>query len=280
MIDALRTPVAIPLAVPHPPGLLARTKRWSLHTGHRLLVIAARAAWRWHRSQDNSPFSATSDSRWRAAPMGSGDTQPATPANAGNASVHDATPPAATTTTTTTTGGEPPYAQQIRAQVDSLYTRHARAVLGYLCQRLPHQADAEDALAEVFSAALQVCARGQAPDLPWLLTVARRRAADFYRSRQRRGGMPVERGLDAADALAWPADLQDDPEWRALHAEEARELAELIARLPADQREAIALRFAAGLPSAQIAVALGKSDEATRALLSRAMRRLREEWRR
>ncbi|MGZ3666498.1 MAG: sigma factor-like helix-turn-helix DNA-binding protein, partial [Ktedonobacterales bacterium] len=37
-------------------------------------------------------------------------------------------------------------------------------------------------------------------------------------------------------------------------------------------------RFAAELPSAQIAQVLGKTDDATRMLLSRAMRRLREEW--
>ncbi|MEO7001719.1 MAG: sigma-70 family RNA polymerase sigma factor, partial [Ktedonobacterales bacterium] len=92
-------------------------------------------------------------------------------------------------------GSDPPYAQHMRAQVDSLYQQHARAVLGYLCQRLPHQADAEDALAEVFCAALQTCARGQSIDLPWLLTVARRRAADFYRARQRHGGSPIEHGL-------------------------------------------------------------------------------------
>lgn len=167
--------------------------------------------------------------------------------------------------------------QSVRAQVDALYQRHSRAVLGYLCKRLPSLTEAEDILADVFFTALQVSAQGRTPDLPWLLTVARRRAADFYRMRKRHSKV-LDDGLENEEVEAWPAGEQDDPEWRALHSEEVRELAALVARLPQEQREAIALRFAAELPSAQIAVVLGKSDDATRMLLSRAMRRLREEW--
>lgn len=176
-------------------------------------------------------------------------------------------------------GPEPDRAleENIRAQVDALYQRHSRAVLGYLCRRLPSLTDAEDILADVFFTALRVSAQGDTPDLPWLLTVARRRTADFYRMRKRRGTM-LDHGLENDEVEAWPAGEQDDPEWRALQSEEVRELATLVARLPQEQREAIALRFAAELPSAQIAVVLGKSDDATRMLLSRAMRRLREEW--
>ncbi|MGZ3601799.1 MAG: RNA polymerase sigma factor, partial [Ktedonobacterales bacterium] len=178
-----------------------------------------------------------------------------------------------------TRGPEPDRAleQSVRAQVDALYQRHSRAVLGYLCRRLPSLTDAEDILADVFLTALRVSAEGSTPDLPWLLTVARRRAADFYRVRKRRGAV-VDQGLENDEVEVWPAGEQDDPEWRALHSEELRELAALVARLPQEQREAIALRFAAELPSAQIAAVLGKTDDATRMLLSRAMRRLREEW--
>jgi RNA polymerase sigma-70 factor (ECF subfamily) len=178
-------------------------------------------------------------------------------------------------------GPEPDRAleQSVRAQVDALYQRHSRAVLGYLCRRLPSLTEAEDILADVFFTALQVSAQGRTPDLPWLLTVARRRAADFYRMKKRRGGL-LDYDIEQEAVEAWPAGQQDDPEWRALHAEELRKLAALVARLPEEQRDAIALRFAAELPSAQIAVVLGKSDDATRMLLSRAMRRLREEWNR
>ncbi len=64
----------------------------------------------------------------------------------------------------------------------------------------------------------------------------------------------------------------------ALRAEAHRELLRLVARLPEDQREVLALRFAAGMPSPEIGAVVGKRADAVRALLARAMRRLREEW--
>jgi RNA polymerase sigma-70 factor (ECF subfamily) len=173
-------------------------------------------------------------------------------------------------------GPTPPVggASNPHAVVDALYQRHARAVLAYLTHRLRDPRDAEDILAEVFIAALGACAGGERPGLPWLLLVARRRVADFYRTHAR-----VERIAVNPAPAEEPADPRDDPERLLLRAEERRELLALIETLPEEQREALALRFAAGLPSAQIAEILGKSDEATRALLSRAVRRLRKGWR-
>lgn len=159
-----------------------------------------------------------------------------------------------------------------RALVDALYQQHATAVLAYLYHRLPSLADAEDALADVFLAALGACAAGgNTPTLAWLLTVGRRRVADFYRERQRH---PAASG----ESLAWAADPRAGPESLALRADDLRELLALVAALPDEQREVLSLRFAAGLRSADIAAVIGKSDVATRALLSRALRRLRKEW--
>jgi RNA polymerase sigma-70 factor, ECF subfamily len=160
-------------------------------------------------------------------------------------------------------------------QVDALYQQHARMVLGYLYRRLPTLADAEDVLAEVFLAALQQCADGDEPGPGWLLLVARRRVADFYRERLR---TPAAYAPAPGASLADIEDTRPQPEDATIRAEEQREIAALIAQLPEEQREALALRFGAGLRSPQIAEALGKSDEAARALLSRAVRRLRKEW--
>jgi RNA polymerase sigma-70 factor (ECF subfamily) len=140
-------------------------------------------------------------------------------------------------------------------------------VLAYLCARLPSLPDAEDLLADVFVAALAQCASGDPPGLGWLLTVARRRAADFYRRRHAAPDLPA----------SFAAATSEGPEEHALRAEELREVIARVARLPEEQRDALALRFAAGLRSPQIAAALGKREDATRALLSRALRRLRKE---
>jgi RNA polymerase sigma-70 factor, ECF subfamily len=162
-----------------------------------------------------------------------------------------------------------------RDLLDQIYRQHARAVLAYLCHRLPSLADAEDVLAEVFVAAFGLCARGEEPGIGWLMVTARRRVADFYRRRGR--ALPMA-STDEAAALVQPADPSQEPEHLALRAEERRHLLALVARLPEEQREVLALRFAAGLPSLEIATIIGKSDEATRAILSRAVRRLRKEW--
>jgi RNA polymerase sigma factor (sigma-70 family) len=69
-----------------------------------------------------------------------------------------------------------------------------------------------------------------------------------------------------------------DPEWLALRAEERRELLTLIRRLPEEQQDALALRFAAGMRCPQIAQITGRNEDAVRKLLSRAVTRLRREW--
>ena len=42
----------------------------------------------------------------------------------------------------------------------------------------------------------------------------------------------LDHGLENEEVELWPAGEQDDPDWRALHAEELRELAGLVARPP------------------------------------------------
>ena len=54
---------------------------------------------------------------------------------------------------------------------------------------------------------------------------------------------------------------------------EAR-LFEALATLPADQRDALRLRYLEGLSSKEIAARLGKSDGAVRVMLTRSLDRL------
>lgn len=157
--------------------------------------------------------------------------------------------------------------------VDQLFQEHARAVLAYLVHRLPTLLDAEDALDDVFLAALNACVSGQTLTGGWLMVTAQRRIADFYRRRQR--VLPLA-ATEAADEQQ--AGESSEPEWVALRGEEHRKLLRLVARLPQDQQEVLALRFAVGLQSPEIGEVVGKRADAVRALLARAMRRLREEW--
>jgi RNA polymerase sigma-70 factor (ECF subfamily) len=160
------------------------------------------------------------------------------------------------------------------AIVERLYQEHAATVLAYLHARLPTMADAEDTLAEVYLAALRACDAAEPLSVGWLMTVARNRVADYYRRRARsaRNGVQLELTDDA------PMGEDADPEWLALRAEERRELLTLIRRLPEEQQDALALRFAAGMRCPEIARITGRNEDAVRKLLSRAVARLRREW--
>jgi RNA polymerase sigma-70 factor (ECF subfamily) len=71
------------------------------------------------------------------------------------------------------------------------------------------------------------------------------------------------------------ADTAPSPDERALRAETAAELRRLVAALPADQQEAVALRFFAGLSTAEAAAALGRTACAVKMLVHRAVAALR-----
>jgi RNA polymerase sigma factor (sigma-70 family) len=99
----------------------------------------------------------------------------------------------------------------------------------------------------------------------WLFTIARRKAIDAHRARGRRA-IPVAEPPETASPSS-PNGLGIDPE-----------LWNLVRALPPKQRAAVALRFVADLSHAEIAGALGCSEEAARRSLHEGLRRLRREW--
>jgi RNA polymerase sigma-70 factor (ECF subfamily) len=66
------------------------------------------------------------------------------------------------------------------------------------------------------------------------------------------------------------------PEAAAVAAEERALVRRLLSELPDVARDALALRYAGGLPSRDIAQVIGKSEDATKKLLSRSLASLRE----
>lgn len=111
--------------------------------------------------------------------------------------------------------------------------------------------------------------RGDAERLrAWCLTVARHRALDHLRTSRRR---PLTvAGPEAL--LQWPG--PDDTAGSALDALATTTALELIARLPADQAEAVYLRVVLGLDARHAARVLGKRPGAVRTAAHRGLRRL------
>ena len=79
--------------------------------------------------------------------------------------------------------------------------------------------------------------------------------------------------LDRLSHLVAPG---PSPEETAIANEERRWILGVVARLPSIQRDVLALRFAAGLSGREIAAVVGKSEAATRKILSRSLATLQE----
>jgi RNA polymerase sigma factor (sigma-70 family) len=122
---------------------------------------------------------------------------------------------------------------------------------------------ADDAFQETFLAALRAYPR-MTPRNPraWVLTIAHRKALDHFRARKRRAVPVGDLPEVAAPEAPGPA---DDAVWARVHA------------LPPKQRAAVLLRFAGDLTHAEVALAMGTSEEAARRNAFEGLRKLREE---
>jgi RNA polymerase sigma-70 factor (ECF subfamily) len=86
----------------------------------------------------------------------------------------------------------------------------------------------------------------------------------------------VRVGDGSQDLLVLLAASLTTPSMAVVRDERHRRLMEAIATLPEEHREALRLRYGEGLPTKDIAARLGKSDVATRVLLSRLIQQLQE----
>jgi RNA polymerase sigma factor (sigma-70 family) len=135
------------------------------------------------------------------------------------------------------------------------------------------QVDADDLFQETFLAALRAY-----PELShgqnlraWVLTIATRKTIDAARRARRQpvaigdvGEFEAQAGAIEAEG-AWRPDRKE-PIWAAVLA------------LPVKQRAAVVHRFVLDRSYAEIAAALGCSEDAARANVSEGLRKLRERW--
>lgn len=124
--------------------------------------------------------------------------------------------------------------------------------------------DADDCFQETFIAALRAYPklRPDSNEKAWILTIANRKALDHFNARKRRP-LPVEELPEIADRDATP--LDGDGTWSR------------VRELPPKQRAAVTLRYAADLTHAEVAQALGCSEEAARRSAHEGIKKLREE---
>jgi RNA polymerase sigma factor (sigma-70 family) len=149
---------------------------------------------------------------------------------------------------------------------------HAADVLRFLVASVGRH-DADDAFQETFIAALRAYPRLRKDSnlRAWVLTIAHNKALDQHRARARRP-VPVAEAFDRPDPAA-PAPEAAAGAGAGVHGDHW----ERVRALPARQREVLTLRYAADLTHAEIALALGCTEEAARRAASDGLKTLRKE---
>jgi RNA polymerase sigma factor (sigma-70 family) len=156
----------------------------------------------------------------------------------------------------------------------AFYERHAEGVLKFFARRTLDPEAAAELTAETFAQAFVSRTRFRPQGLGgagWLYAVARHQLGRFHRrgrvaaTARRRLGMP-DRGISDHD-YERIEELMDLEGIRAAIADAYRLLSQ-------EQRDAVALRVVEGRSYPEVAVALACSEQAARARVSRALKRL------
>jgi RNA polymerase sigma-70 factor, ECF subfamily len=124
---------------------------------------------------------------------------------------------------------------------------------------------------------------GETERAAWLRQILAHNLADALRGfGQHKRDARRERSLDAAiqesseRLVAWLAAEQSSPSHGAQRHEEAVRLAEALAELSEDNREALVLHYCEGLPLAAVAGRMVRTPASVAGLLKRGLKRLRE----
>jgi RNA polymerase sigma factor (sigma-70 family) len=151
-----------------------------------------------------------------------------------------------------------------------LYERYLPAVFRYVSGKVSSPEEAEDLTSEAFRQAWtsRRAYRARGTYRAWLFSIVRRSVADHYRRHRPAAALEttvVDRLQDSAPG----------PEEEILREDQSRTARALLAELSHEQREVLSLRFAAELTYAEIAVVIGKREEAVKKIAQRALEAIR-----
>lgn len=151
--------------------------------------------------------------------------------------------------------------------VSVLYEGYAQAIFRYISYRVESDMVAEDLTADVFLRMVQGLPRyadSGAPFGAWLYRIAASQIADHHRGK-RHAAAPLSDEQPSDDT---------DPFGKTAKAQEQAHLRKALASLPEEYQTLLILRFMQGLPHAEVASILDKSDAAIRVMQHRALKAL------
>lgn len=150
-----------------------------------------------------------------------------------------------------------------------IFDLYHQPVYRYIASRVRRPVDAEDLTQTVFVKALEALPRYEARGVPfggWLFRLARNTVIDHARTR---------RDHTDLEAVAMRIGEDEPPDDIVAGRQAIDEVAAALGALTAEQREAIVLRFFAGLSAKEAAAAMGKQEGTVRGLQFRAIAALR-----
>ncbi len=153
----------------------------------------------------------------------------------------------------------------------ALFDHFYGPVYRYVASRVGRPSDAEDLAQLVFVKALEAIPRYESRGVPfggWLFRLARNVVIDHVRTRREHVTLDIIVQQSAED---------DGPDELAALRQDMDSVAFALRRLTPEQREAIQLRFFAGLSAKEAAIAMGRQEGTVRGLQFRAIAALRRE---
>ena len=155
--------------------------------------------------------------------------------------------------------------------IGTLYDTHCQAVFRYFKARLGDPQTAEDLTGEVFRRMLTALPQYHATDLPfqaWLFRIAHNLLVDYYRRESSHTTIPLEEAENTNAEEVDPALVVEEK----LSMESAYQA---LSDLETSQRDVLALRFLSGLSLKETAFAMGRTEDAIKALQRRGLVALR-----
>src|SRR4051812_31481311 len=152
-----------------------------------------------------------------------------------------------------------------------LFDHYHEPIYRYVASRVHRPTDAEDLTQAVFVKALEALPRYEAGGIPfggWLFRLARNAVIDFVRTRHEHAELDAVREQFADEPL---------PDEIIVTRHDIDAVGVALAALTSEQRDAIALRFFAGLSAREAADAMGKQEGTVRGLQFRAIAALRRQ---
>jgi RNA polymerase sigma-70 factor (ECF subfamily) len=157
-----------------------------------------------------------------------------------------------------------------------LYRRLSPLVYSLACKITRREEDAEEVLIDAFQQLWAQASRydpSRATITGWILSIARSRAIDKFRARQRW----EQRKEDVASfSTSLSGETAPTPEQEAMRSEERLRLQTIIDALPQDQRRAVELAYFGGLSHSEIAEQLEQPLGTVKTRLRLAMKKLRD----